>query len=146
MDCSTSGSSVLHYLPELLKFKFIELVILSNHFILCWPLIFLPLIFPSIRVFSNELAFCIRWSKYWSFSKVLPMNILGWFPLGLTGLISLLSEGLSRVFSNTMVQKHHFFGIQPSLWSNSHIHTWLLEKSYLCQLCLYFLIFSLGLS
>ena len=105
----------------------------SNHFILCCPFIFLPLIFPSIRAFSNELALCIRWSKYWSFSKVLPMNILGWFPLGLTGLISLLSNGLSRVFSYTTVQKHHFFSVQPSLWSTSHIRTWLLEKSYLCQ-------------
>ena len=57
---------------------------------------------------------------------VLPMNIQDWFPSGLTGLISLLSKGLSRVFSNTTVQKHQFFGI--SLWSNSHIHTWLLEK------------------
>jgi len=59
---------------------------------------------------------------------VLPMNIQGWFPLGLTGLISLLFKGLSRVFSSTAVQKHQFFGTQPSLWSNSHICTWLLEK------------------
>ena len=61
-------------------------------------------------------------------ASVLPMNIQGWFPLGLTGLISLLSKELSRVFSNTIVWKHQFFGTQPSLWSNSHIHTWLLEK------------------
>ena len=60
--------------------------------------------------------------------SILPMNILSWFPLGLTGLIFLLSKGLSRVFSNTTVWKHQFFGTQPSLWSNSHIHTWLLEK------------------
>ena len=59
-------------------------------------------------------------------ASVLPMNIQGWFPLGLTGLISLQSKGLSRVFCNTTVQKHQFFG--ASLWSNSHIHTWLLEK------------------
>ena len=57
------------------------------------------------------------------------MNIQGWFPLGLTGFISLQSKGLSRVFSNTIVQKHQFFGAQPSLWSNSHIHTWLLKKT-----------------
>ena len=63
-----------------------------------------------------------------SSASVLPMNIQGWFPLGLTGFISLQSKGLSRVFSSTTVQKHHFFGGQPSLWSNSHIHTWLLEK------------------
>ena len=61
-------------------------------------------------------------------ASVLPMNIQGWFPLGLTSFISLQSKGLSRVFSNTTVQKHPFFGTQLSLWSNSHIHTWLLEK------------------
>ena len=61
-------------------------------------------------------------------ASILPMNIQDWFLLGLTGLISLLSKGLSRVFSNTTVQKHQFFGAQLSLWSNSHIHTWLLEK------------------
>ena len=60
--------------------------------------------------------------------SVLPMNIQDWFPVGLTGLISLLSKGLSRVFSNIIIQKHQFFNTQPSLWSNSHIHTWLLEK------------------
>ena len=60
--------------------------------------------------------------------SVPPMNIQDWFSLGLTGLISLLSKGLLRVFSNTTVQKHQFFGAQPSLWSYSHIHTWLLEK------------------
>ena len=61
-------------------------------------------------------------------ASVLPMNIQDWFPLGWTGWISLLSKGLSRVFSNTTIQKHQFFGVQPSLWSKSHIHTWLLEK------------------
>ena len=61
-------------------------------------------------------------------ASVLPMNIQGWFSLGLTGLISLQFKGLSRVFSNTTVQKHQFFGAQPSLWSISHIHTWLLEN------------------
>ena len=59
---------------------------------------------------------------------VLPMNIQGWFPLGLTSSIALLSKGLSRAFSNTTVLKYQFFGTQPSLWSSSHIHTWLLEK------------------
>ena len=62
-------------------------------------------------------------------ASVLPVNIQDWFPLGLTGLISLQSKGLSRVFSNTTVWKHRFFGTQLSLWSNSHIHTWLLEKT-----------------
>ena len=61
-------------------------------------------------------------------ASVLPMKIQDWFPLGWTGWISLQSKGLSRVFSNTTVQKHQFFGAQPSLWSNSHINTWLLEK------------------
>ena len=61
-------------------------------------------------------------------TSVPPINIQDWFPLGRTGLISLQSKGLSRVFSSTTVQKHQFFGGQPSLWSNSHIHTWLLEK------------------
>ena len=62
-------------------------------------------------------------------ASVLPMNIEDWFPLGWTGLISLWSKGLSRVFSNTTVQKHQFFSLQLSLTSNSHIHTWLLEKT-----------------
>ena len=62
-------------------------------------------------------------------ASVLPINIQDWFPLGLTGLISLLSKGFSRVFSNTIVQKHQFFGTQPFLWSNPHIHTWLLKKT-----------------
>ena len=61
-------------------------------------------------------------------ASILPMNFQDWFPLGLTGLISLLSKGLSRVFYNTTVQKHQFFSAQPFLWSNFHIHTWLLEK------------------
>ena len=94
------------------------------HPTICCPLL-LPSIFLSIRVFSNKSALCIWWPKYWSFSlaTVLPMNIQSWFPLGLTRLISLQSKELSRVFSNTTVQKHQFFYAQPSLWSNSHIHT-----------------------
>ena len=74
-------------------------------------------------------------------ASVLPMNIQGWFPLELTGLISLLSKWLSRVFSSTTIQKHQFFGAQPSLWSNSHIHTWLLEKPQLwLKRCLLFFV------
>ena len=64
-------------------------------------------------------------------ASVLPMNVKDWFPLGLTDWISLQSKGLSRVFSSTTVQKHQFFGAQPSLWSNSHIHTWLLENIFI---------------
>ena len=76
-----------------------------GHLILCHPLILLHSIFPSIRVFSNESALCIRWPKYWSFSFniVLPMNTQDWSPLGWTGWISLQSKGLSRFFSNTTV-------------------------------------------
>ena len=103
-------------------FKLISIgsVMLSNNLILCHPLLLLPSIFPSIRVFSNESVLSIGASAS---ASVLPMNIQGCFPLGLTGLISLLSKGLSRVFSNTTVQKHQFFGTQPSLWSSFHIHT-----------------------
>ena len=75
--------------------------------------------------FSNKSFFRIRWPKYWNFSSnsvsVLPVNIQVWFPLRMIDLISLQSRGLSRVLSNTIVQKHQFFGTQPSLWSNSHI-------------------------
>ena len=113
---------------RLLKLMSIESVIPSNHLILCHPLL-LPSIFPNIRGFSNELVLSIRWLKYWSFSfSISPSNDMqGWFPLGLTDLI-LQSKGLSRVFSNTTVQKHRFFSAQPSLCSNSYIHIWLLEK------------------
>ena len=115
---------------SLLKLMFIESVIPSNHLILCLPLFFLPSVFPSIRVFSNGSDLSIRWPKYWRFSfSISPsMSTHGRFPLGLTGLISLLSKGLSRIFSSTRVQKHQFFSTQPSLWSNSHIHTSLLGK------------------
>ena len=92
--------------PSLLKLMFIESVMPSNHLILCHPLFLLPSIFPSIRVFSSEWALCIRWPEYWS----LTFNISpskehsGLFPLGLAGLICLLSKELSRVFSNTTVE------------------------------------------
>ena len=76
--------------------------------------------FPSIRIFSSESVLCMMWPKYWSFS-ISPSNQY-------SGLISLLSKGLSGVFSSTTVWKHQLFGAQPSLWSNSYICTWLLEK------------------
>ena len=90
---------------NLIKLMSFESVMPSNHLILYHPLLLPPLIFPSIRVFSNESALHIRWPKYWSFSFSikLPMNIQDWFPSGLTGLISLVSKRLSRVFSNTTV-------------------------------------------
>ena len=116
---------------SLVKLMSLESVMPSNCLIICHPLLLLSSIFPSIRVFANELVLHIRWPKYWSFSfSISPsMNIQDWFPLGLTGLVSLQSNGLSRVFSSTTVQKHQFFSTKPSLWSNSHIHTLLLEKS-----------------
>ena len=94
------------------KLKSIESVMPSKHLILCSPLLLLPSIFPSIRVFSNESVLCIRWPKYWSFSFSISssMNIQDWSPLGWTGWISLQSKRLARVFSNTTVQKHQFFG------------------------------------
>ena len=113
-----------------LRFTSIKSLMPSSHLILCRSLLLLPSIFPGIKIFSNEWALRIRWPKDWSFSfsVVLPMNIWGWFPLGWTVLISLQSTGLSRVFSNTTVQKHQFLGTQLSSRSNSHIRTWLLEK------------------
>ena len=110
---------------SLLKFMSIESVMPSNHLILCRPLLFLPSIFPSIWVLSNESVLCIWWPKYWSFNfSISPSSeCSGLIPLGWTGWISLQSKGLSRVFSNTTVQKHQFFGSQLSSQSNSHIHT-----------------------
>ena len=103
----------------------------DNHLLLCHPLLLLPSIFPSVRAFSEWLfasgGQCIGASVS---TSVLPMNIQGSFPLGLTGLaaVSLLPKGLSRVFSNTTVYKHPFFGGLPSLWSSSRIHTWMTGK------------------
>ena len=110
---------------RLLKLTSIELVMPSNYLILSHPLFLLPSIFPSIRVFSNESALHIRWPilELPTSASVLSMNIQGCIPLGLTGLISLLSKGLLKVFSSTMIHKHQFFGTQHSSWSNSHIHT-----------------------
>ena len=121
MDCSTPGFPV-HPIGDA-----------TNHLILCHPLLLLPSIFPSIRVF-----FFFPMSQFFpsggqsigasASASVLPLHIQDWYPLGWTGWISLQSKGLSRVFSNITVQKHQFFSVQLSLWSNSHIHTWPLEK------------------
>ena len=102
--------------PSLLKIMFIESVMPSNHFILCHPLLLLPSIFPSIRVFSNESGLHIRWPKYWSFSfKISASNEhSGPISFRMYCYISLLSKGLSRVFSNTTVQNHQFFGFLHS--------------------------------
>ena len=92
-----------------------------NHFILCRPLLLLPSVFPSIRVFSNELALCVRWPKYWSFSfSISPSNEYSGMISFRTGWISLQSMGLSRIFSNTTVQKHQFFGTAFFIVQLSH--------------------------
>ena len=107
-------------LPKLMS---IESVMLSNH-LLCRPLLLLPSIPPSIRVFSNESVLHIRWPKYWSFSfSISPSNEHPGLIFRMDWWISLQSKGLSRVFSNTTVQKHQFVSAQCSLYSNSHIHT-----------------------
>ena len=102
---------------SLFELMSIEVVMPSNHLILFHPLLLLPSIFLSMRVFSNESVLCIRWPKYWSFSFNITLSSehYDWFPLRWTGWISLQSKGLSRVFSNTTVQKHQFFSTQLSL-------------------------------
>ena len=136
-DCSTPGLPILHHLPEpsQIHVHWVGDVFQQSH----------PLSSPSPPAFnlsqnqgfSSESAIRIRWPKCWSFSfSISPsMNIQDWFPSGLTGLIYLQSKGLSGVFSNTTVQKHQFCGAQPSLWYNSHIHTFTHNFDYmdLCQ-------------
>ena len=107
---------------SLLKLMSIESMMPPSNLILC-HLLLLPSIFPSIRVFSSELALRIRWPKYWSFSISPSNEYSGRFPFGWTGLIFLLSKRLSRVFSSTTIRNHQFFVSQSSLWSNTHIHT-----------------------
>ena len=112
-----------------LKLTSIVLMMPSNHLILC-PLLFLLLqSFPASRSFPMSWLFTSGSQSITASvsATVLPINIQDWFPLGLTGFISLLTKGLSRV-SNTTVQRHQFFGAQPCLWSNSHVHTWIQEK------------------
>ena len=110
---------------SLLKLMFSESVIPSNHLILCHPLLLLPSIFPSIRVFSNESVLQIRWPKYWSFSfSISPSNEYSGLISFRMDLLDLLAvQGISRVFSNTTVQKPQFFGAQLSLWCKSHIQS-----------------------
>ena len=112
------GFSVFHYLLEFAQ-THVHLVTLSNHLILCRSLLLLPSIFSNIRVFSNELALHIRWPKFGASASasVLPMNTQCWFPLGLTGLISLQSEGLSRVF---FIRKK-ITSLQRRIWNFSGV-------------------------
>ena len=125
MDCSTPGLPVHHQLQSLFKLMSIESVMPSNHLILCRPLLLLPSIFPSIRVFSNESALRIRWPKYCGFSfNISPSNEY-------SGLISFRMDWLHLLAVQRTLKsllQHHsskasFFGTQPSSQSNSHIHT-----------------------
>ena len=125
MNCSTPGLPVYPQLLESTQTHVHQVGDAYNHLILCGPLLFLPPIPPSIRVFSSESTLRMRWPKYWSFSfSISPSNEHpDSSPLGWTGWISLQSQGLSRVFSNTTVQKHQFFSTQLSSQSNTHIYT-----------------------
>ena len=116
VDSSMPGFPVLHCLPEVAKLMSIESMMPSSHLILRHPLLLLPSILPSIRVFCNESALCIRWPKYWSFSfNISPSNEysrlisfrIDWFDL-------LAVQGTLKSFSRTIIQKHQFFGAQPS--------------------------------
>ena len=130
MDCSTPGYSVLHYLPMFAQthIHWVSDAIQPPHplspFSSCPQSFLASDSFPMSRLFT----YVAKILEYSASASVLSMNIHGWYPLGLIGLISLLSKGLTRVFSSTTVWKHEFFSIQPSLQSSSHIHTWLLEK------------------
>ena len=115
---------------NLLKLISIELVMPSSHLILFIPFSSCLWSFPTSGSFPVSWLFASGGQSIGASvsALVLPVNIQGWFPLGLPDLISLLSKGLSRVLPNPTVQKHQFFNAQPSLWSSSHICTWLLEK------------------
>ena len=120
MDCSCLIPLSSTVFRGLLRFIAIELVMLYNHLMLCCWLLLLASVFPSIKVYSSESVLHIRWS--FNFSTAL-LTKIQCFALRLTGLISLQSRGLSRVFSGTRIQKHQFFGAQPYLWTNCHICT-----------------------
>ena len=129
MNRSTQASLSITNSQSSLRLTSIESVMPSSYLILCRPLLFLPPIPPSIKVFPNESTLCMRWPKYGvsALASFLPKKSQDWsseWP----GWISLQSKGLSRVFSNTTVHKHQFFSTQLSSQSNSHIHTWPQEK------------------
>ena len=116
--CHPMNCKCQDYLSNTISLSFLKLISIEslippNHLILRCPLLLLPSIFSSIRVFSNQSPLYIRWPKYWNFSiRISPSRAYS----GLTGLISLQCKGLSRIFSRTTVQKHQFFNAQPSLW------------------------------
>ena len=126
MDCSTPGFLVLHSVWSLLRFVSIELVVRSNHLILCCTLLFWPSIFPSISVFSSESALCIRWPKYWSFNfSISPSSEysgLTSFRIDWFDILSIRGT-LKSLLSSTTIPEQQFFRPQPALRSNSHIHT-----------------------
>ena len=115
---------------SLFKFKSIESLMPSNHLILCHPLLLMPYFSPASRSFLMCKLFASGGQSIGASASasVLPMNVQDWIPLGCTALISLKPKGL-LVFSNTTVQKYQSLDTQPSLWSNSHIYTWLLKKN-----------------
>ena len=125
MNRSTPGLPVHHQLLEFTKLMSIESVMPSSHLILCLPLLLLPLIFPSIRVFSNESTVRIRWPKYWSFSfNISPSNEHpGLISFTMDWLDLLAVQGTLKSLLQHHVQKHQFFGSQLSLQSNSDVHT-----------------------
>ena len=133
LNCSAPGFPLLHYLPYLLKLMSIELVMLFNHRNICCSILFLPSFFSRIRVFSNELAPRFR-KEYWS-SEVLELQLQYWEWIFRVDFLQdclvwspCCPRDSSRVSSSTRAWKHQFFDAQPSLWSNFHIHAWLLEK------------------
>jgi len=130
MNCSVPGFPVLHHLPEFAQTHVIESVMPSNHLILCHPFLLLPSIFPSIRVFSNELALHIRWPKYWSFSFGISLSSecsglisfrIDWF--GILAVQGTLKSLLQHHSSKASILQHSAF-----FMASSHILTWLLEK------------------
>ena len=128
MNHSTPGLLSITNSRSSLRLVSIESVMPSSHLILCRPLLLLPPIPPSIFPMSQLFAWGGQSTGVSASASFLPKKSHGWSPSEWTGWISLQSKGLSRVFSNTTVQKHQFFGAQPSSQSNSHIHTWPLEK------------------
>ena len=126
MDCGIQASLSFIILQSLLKLMSTESVMPSNHIILCHPPLLVPSIFHSIRVFSSELALCIRWPKYWSFSfSISPSNeYSGMISFRMDWLDLLAVQGtLKSLFQHHSLKPSQFFGPQRSLWSNSHIHT-----------------------
>ena len=150
VECQAPWSSIIS--QSLIKFMSIELVMLSNHLIICHLLLLLPSIFLNIRGFSNESALPIRWPKYQSSSMSPSNEYPGLLYFKISFRIPLQSKGISRIFSSITIWKHQFFGARPSLWSNSHIHTYSYLQTcwhvvrHVNKPCLCFLICCLGWS